>query len=136
LGAMSIASQNTAQIVVLAGTALTLDVLTETGAHLGGLIVPGPSLMRASLSRGTAQLPLVATSALDLGRSTQAAIAAGCTLACAALIDKIAAQLPQAQLWLCGGAALELRGALASAHANYREDLIMLGLREVASAQH
>jgi pantothenate kinase type III len=77
----------------------------------------------------------VATSALDLGRSTQAAIAAGSTLACAALIDKIAAQLPQAQLWLCGGAAQELRGALTSTHANYRDDLIMLGLREFVRAQ-
>jgi type III pantothenate kinase len=135
LGALSIAAQSTAQIVVLAGTALTIDVLAQSGAHLGGLIVPGPSLMRTSLNHGTAQLPLVATSALDLGRSTQAAIAAGSTLACAALIDKIAAQLPQAQLCLCGGAAQELRGALISTHANYRDDLIMLGLREFVRAQ-
>jgi type III pantothenate kinase len=132
LGALSIAPQSSAHIVVLVGTAMTIDVLAQSGAHLGGLIAPGPSLMRASLNRGTAQLPLVAMSALDLGRSTQTAIAAGCTLACAALIDKIAAQTPQAQLWLCGGAAPELRGALASTHASYRDDLIMLGLRELA----
>ena len=46
-----------AQLVVMAGTALTVDALTAEGVFLGGLIVPGPQLMRHSLSRGTALLP-------------------------------------------------------------------------------
>jgi type III pantothenate kinase len=44
------------KLVVNAGTALTIDALTAEGRFLGGIIVPGPALMRASLDRGTAGL--------------------------------------------------------------------------------
>src|ERR1700682_4981704 len=46
------------KLVVNAGTALTIDALTGDGRFLGGLIVPGPALMRRSLDRGTAGLRL------------------------------------------------------------------------------
>jgi type III pantothenate kinase len=46
------------KLVVNAGTALTVDALTGEGRFLGGLIVPGPALMRRSLDRGTAGLRL------------------------------------------------------------------------------
>ena len=46
------------KLVVNAGTALTIDALTAEGRFLGGLIVPGPALMRRSLDRGTAGLRL------------------------------------------------------------------------------
>ena len=35
------------------GTATTLDAVDETGQHLGGMILPGPATMLASLRRGT-----------------------------------------------------------------------------------
>ncbi len=44
-------------LVVMAGTALTVDALTVDRVFLGGIIVPGIALMRAALNRGTAQLP-------------------------------------------------------------------------------
>ncbi len=42
-------------LVVNAGTALTVDAMTASGAFLGGLIVPGVRLMMQSLTHGTAQ---------------------------------------------------------------------------------
>jgi len=51
---------STAAIVVMAGTATTVDALAADGRFLGGLILPGLDLMRASLARGTAGLPLAA----------------------------------------------------------------------------
>ena len=42
------------KLVVNVGTALTIDALAAEGRFLGGLIVPGPALMRRSLDRGTA----------------------------------------------------------------------------------
>jgi type III pantothenate kinase len=42
-----------------AGTAVTLDVVTAGGAHLGGAILPGPDALIRALARGTAQLPEV-----------------------------------------------------------------------------
>ncbi len=46
-----------AALVVNAGTAVTIDALTQEGEFLGGLIVPGLDLMADALTRGTAGLP-------------------------------------------------------------------------------
>lgn len=43
-----------AVLVVSAGTALTVDALSAAGEFLGGLIVPGASLMRGALVQGAA----------------------------------------------------------------------------------
>jgi len=45
-------------LVVTAGTATTVDLLSAAGDFLGGLILPGVELMQQALARGTAQLPL------------------------------------------------------------------------------
>jgi type III pantothenate kinase len=45
-------------VVVNAGTTMTVDALSHEGVFLGGVIVPGLTLMRRSLASGTAQLPL------------------------------------------------------------------------------
>ena len=47
-------------VVVMAGTATTVDTLDGDGRFLGGLILPGLDLMRRSLARDTAALPLAA----------------------------------------------------------------------------
>ena len=43
-------------VVVNAGTAVTVDALSDDGVFLGGLIIPGISLMRESLAKNTATL--------------------------------------------------------------------------------
>lgn len=63
------------KLVVSCGTAVTIDVLSYTGRHLGGYIVPGVSLMKRSLHANTAQLPLVA----DVGRTV---VPGGSTVDC------------------------------------------------------
>ncbi|MDO9009255.1 MAG: type III pantothenate kinase [Thiobacillus sp.] len=45
-----------ATLVVSLGTALTVDALSADGVFLGGLIIPGRSLMQQSLRLGTAQI--------------------------------------------------------------------------------
>src|SRR5256714_7846820 len=45
-------------LVVTAGTATTADVLRGDGRFVGGVILPGIDLMKRSLARGTAELPL------------------------------------------------------------------------------
>lgn len=74
-------------LVADAGTALTLDMVDESGQHLGGLIVPGPGLMREALQRGTAG---VRTGELmrirEFARNTDDAVWSGGALACTALI--------------------------------------------------
>jgi len=134
LGAREIAA-NSALIVAMAGTALTIDVLDAKGVHQGGLIVPGPSLMRASLHRATAELPDVIASSVALGRSTADAIGAGSVRACSALIAAVAQDFPAAKLIISGGAAAELQPGLASLAPLYIEDLVLRGLRFYAAHQ-
>jgi type III pantothenate kinase len=66
------------------GTATTIDTLAPTQpvqdgryAFQGGLIFPGPDLMRASLVNGTANLPHAAGSAVPYPTNTHAAISSG-----------------------------------------------------------
>lgn len=65
-------------LVVMAGTATTIDVLDGAGTFQGGLILPGLALMREALARNTAQLKTVEGAFVALPRSTADAIASGC----------------------------------------------------------
>ena len=132
LGALELAA-NSNLVVAMAGTALTIDVLDANSTHQGGLIVPGPSLMRASLHRGTAELPFVNASSVDLGRSTADAIGAGSVRACVALIRSVAHDFPAAKLIISGGAAAELLPGLAAIAPAYIQDLVLRGLRVYAA---
>lgn len=69
----------TTTVVVDAGTALTFEIVTAKGDYPGGIIAPGPELLRRALNEGTAQLPLVSLETpLDLiGRTTAEAMQSG-----------------------------------------------------------
>lgn len=105
-------------VVVDCGTAITVDALNRKGQHLGGLIIPGFSLMQRSLSENTFALstgdaPFKPT----LGKATEAAIANGSVLAAAGLVEKVIHDLEHTegesfQLILTGGEALRLEQAL------------------------
>lgn len=75
-------------VVVDCGTAVTLDVLDEHGRHLGGLIMPGLSLMRHALSAGTAALSGVASDRiLLLADNTADAVTGGTALGLVSAVD-------------------------------------------------
>ncbi|VFR48039.1 Pantothenate kinase type III, CoaX-like [plant metagenome] len=59
------------------GTATTLDSTSPDDVFRGGLILPGPSLMRASLTQGTANLPLADGTLQDFPSNTHDAISTG-----------------------------------------------------------
>ena len=59
------------------GTATTIDTLSPDLAFEGGLILPGPSLMRQSLAQGTANLPLANGAGNDFPKHTLQAISTG-----------------------------------------------------------
>ncbi|MBL8513327.1 MAG: type III pantothenate kinase [Betaproteobacteria bacterium] len=77
IGARAMQTGECAIMVVLAGTALTVDALDATGQHLGGIILPGTALMHTSLARGTAQLPHGEGAAPAFPASTVEAISRG-----------------------------------------------------------
>lgn len=124
------------KLVVNAGTALTVDALTADGRFLGGLIVPGPALMRRSLDRGTAGLRLTEGAFVEFPASTPDAITSGAIQACAGAIERMrdamaGANATPSQVVLSGGAAQELAPHLPIA-ATIRENLVIEGLLLVA----
>jgi type III pantothenate kinase len=65
-------------VVVNVGTAMTADMLAADGRYLGGIILPGPDLMRRALAQGTAGVRLEgAAEAVDPPRNTRAAVSRG-----------------------------------------------------------
>jgi len=66
-------------VVVDAGSAVTLDLMDETGRYRGGLILPGPRLWLAGLAAGGEMLPSVDLEGEIplLGLETAEALAAG-----------------------------------------------------------
>ncbi len=82
-------------IVVDFGTAITFDVVSKSGAYLGGLIAPGVEITLNALFEKTALLPrvrLVHPRAL-IGKSTVQSIRAGCSYGLGALCDGILMRL-------------------------------------------
>jgi type III pantothenate kinase len=75
IGARSISQS--AAIVVMAGTATTIDTLDADGNFLGGLILPGGELMRRSLAADTAALPFADGGHADYPCCTDDAIVSG-----------------------------------------------------------
>ena len=124
------------KLVVNAGTALTIDALTADGRFLGGMIVPGPALMRRSLDRGTAGLRLTEGKFAEFPGSTPDAITTGAIQACAGAVERMrdtmaGANCAPSQIVLSGGAAPELAGHLPIA-ATIRENLVLDGLLLIA----
>jgi type III pantothenate kinase len=133
------AAFRTALCVVDAGTAITIDVVAADGSHHGGLIVPGPGMMRQALRRETAGIGSASALLADIGpkvgewgRDTDACIRRGSLRAAACLVEDCVKAWRRVEgsgavLVLTGGDAPVLRGAVMIA-AEYRPLLVLEGL--------
>ena len=136
--------QGVAQLIVDAGSALTLDALAADGGHLGGMIFPGADMLRRALLRDTAQVQVLAelryrpTPQTALGEDTRTCVEVAINSAAVALIDRATADLRQVlgaelELWITGGDGEPLRSALADPW-RYDELLVLRGLHRVAQS--
>lgn len=80
-------------LVVMAGTATTIDLLDEHGIFRGGLILPGLSLMHQALARNTAALPVAQGHYRLLPTNTDDAIVTGVLEATLGAIERSARRL-------------------------------------------
>jgi type III pantothenate kinase len=134
-------------IVIDAGTALTIDVVTRAAKHLGGLIVPGPSMMVNSLLERTRGIRVRAAARgriagakkfTPFATNTRAAIESGALYAAAGLIDRVARETRQKlarapAVLLTGGAAHALSPLVRVRHSIV-DDLVLRGLVHFANA--
>lgn len=122
------------------GTATTFDCVTGN-TYLGGLICPGLYSSRTALASGTAKLPRISIDFTDsqaiIGRCTATSMNHGFLFGFAAmtegLCERLKARLPGETFVIgTGGVAAELSG-ICGAFDAVRPDLILEGLRLLAS---
>ena len=128
-----------ATVVVNAGTAITIDALSK-GVFLGGTIMPGLHLLRASLSQNTAQLNVDEGAYAEFPTNTPDAIETGCLNAVVGAIHLMQKRLEKRSGWLpklvmTGGDARHIAQALNAQAANAGtkqviiiENLVLQGL--------
>ena len=122
-----------AVVVVDAGTAITLDLVDRSGAHLGGTIAPGLATMVESLTRNTAQLRLDSIEHTDsVATNTASAISMGCIDALAGGIERMQRKVtellgPEHQWVITGGEAPQIIEMCAT-QFRHIPDLVLRGL--------
>ncbi|HVB84707.1 MAG TPA: type III pantothenate kinase [Rhodanobacteraceae bacterium] len=126
-------------VIAGCGTALTLDALAGDGQHLGGLIAPGPVLMRHALD---ATAPVLreagAGCVVEVATRTADALTGGTWQATAALVERFSARMAPRlggtpRLLLAGGDAAQV-ATLLEMPARVIADLVLRGLAAYADA--
>jgi len=140
LGLIAARAQNDAPCVIAGcGTALTLDALAGDGRLLGGLIAPGPALMRSALDTIAPTLREAgAGRVVDAASHTADALASGTWQAAAALVERFSTRMAPRlggtpRLLLAGGDAAAI-ATLLELPARVVADLVLRGLAAYAEA--
>jgi type III pantothenate kinase len=140
-GAVALFPEADPLVVIDAGTAVTIEVISE-GTYRGGAIAPGPDVLRRALAAGTAQLPEVSPElpSSPIGRSTRQAIQAGVMMgfvgAVRELLARTAEQLPSSPRVVATGGW----GPVLAAHLSEIDDveplLVLRGVRALVERAH
>ncbi len=131
-------------LIIDAGTAVTLDVLTAAGVHMGGYILPGYRLMQAALVQQTALLAgeWAVSPVLDPACTTQQAIARGIQLAVLGGVEQASRQAERLLVqdvaieagvglplhWVITGGDGALLHRQSGVESLWRPDLVLEGL--------
>jgi type III pantothenate kinase len=124
-------------VVVNAGTTMTVDALSAEGVFLGGFIVAGYAVMRASLASNTARLALQDGGFSFFPDNTGDAIASGAMNALAGAVDRMVRYMVdvgegEPLVMLSGGDA-----DIVAPHLNHRvqvvDNLVLEGLRRIGA---
>jgi type III pantothenate kinase len=124
-------------LVVMVGTAVTVDALDADGRFLGGLILPGFGLMLRALEMGTAGLKAPTGEAVEFPTNTSDALMSGGSDAIAGAIERMHRKLlkrsgQEPALVMSGGAAVKLQ-SISDLPFETVETLIFDGLLQLQS---
>ncbi|MDH4189193.1 MAG: type III pantothenate kinase [Betaproteobacteria bacterium] len=130
------ALSNDACLVVNAGTATTVDMLSAAGEFLGGAILPGVDLMRFVLNEHTGRLPIQEGRFVGAPRNTLDAIETGCRHAQAGAVERMhramASATGGAPRCIVSGGAGPLLVERLDISCSYVENLVLDGLARIA----
>jgi type III pantothenate kinase len=133
---------DTPAIVVGAGTAVTVNLISETGAFLGGTILPGFRISAEALFGGADLLPLARLQPNDeppevVGKNTEAAIRSGLFWGAVGsvreIISRMRAELSKEPALYVTGGDLRRLSPLVSDEAQYLPHLVLSGIAAATS---
>ena len=124
-------------LVVMVGTAVTVDAVDTGGRFLGGLILPGFGLMLRALEMGTAGLKAPTGEAVEFPTNTSDALMSGGSDAIAGAVERMHRKLlrhsgREPALLMSGGAAVKL-ASISDLPFETVETLIFDGLLQLQS---
>jgi type III pantothenate kinase len=119
-------------VVVMIGTAVTVDALDQRGRFLGGLIVPGHGIMLRALEGGTAGLRVPTGEVVPFPTNTSDALTSGGTYAITGTIERMWRHLKDRsgippRILMTGGAGWKVSPHLDTPH-ELLDSLIFDGL--------
>lgn len=123
-------------VVVMVGTAVTVDAIDAQGRFRGGLILPGFGLMLRALEIGTAGLKVPSGDVREFPRNTSDALMSGGADAIAGAVERMVRRVARdlgesPSLLMSGGAAPKLSPSIDMPH-EVVEHLIFEGLLQLA----
>jgi len=126
-------------LVVMVGTAVTVDALDTQGRFLGGLILPGFGLMLKALEMGTAGLKVPTGEVVEFPTNTSDALMSGGAYAIAGAVRRQYRRLQarcgaEPLLFMGGGAAVKL-APITDLALETVDTLIFDGLLAIAAAR-
>ena len=124
-------------VVVMVGTAVTVEAIDTEGNFLGGIILPGHGIMLRALESGTAGLHVPTGDVTDFPTNTSDALTSGGTFAIAGAVQRMADNLQsrcgQAPVvYMTGGAGWKMAPSM-STPCELVDSLIFDGLLEIAA---
>jgi len=136
----STSQQNSAAIVIDAGTAVTIDVLDHQSVYRGGVILPGSVLMHDSLVGRTEGIhSTIAKASQVIGRTTQECVNSGAYYGLLGAVERTVDEIKQTlalpdqslELFVTGGDSLLFveNSRLDLIHIS---ELVLMGLKRIA----
>jgi type III pantothenate kinase len=123
-------------VVVMIGTAVTVEAVDADGKFLGGLILPGHGIMLRALESGTAGLHVPTGEVREFPTNTSDALTSGGTYAIAGAVERMVQHLRQHSgvepaCYMTGGAGWKMAPSM-NGKFDLVESLIMDGLLVIA----
>jgi len=124
-------------VVVMVGTAVTVDAIDASGRFLGGLILPGHGIMLRALESGTAGLHVPTGNVVEFPTNTSDALTSGGTYAIAGAVHRMVDHLRKRcgatpRCIMTGGAGWKMAPSM-SVPFELVDNLLFDGLLEMAN---
>jgi len=143
IGALARMRAQTAQaaprpmVVVMVGTAVTVEAIDAQGHFLGGLILPGHGIMLRALESGTAGLRVPTGEVREFPTNTSDALTSGGTFAIAGAVERMVQHVrvhckDEPLCYMTGGAGWKMAPSM-SVQFELVDSLIFDGLRQIAA---